>query len=26
MISTRVSSGLRARDTGATAYLPWTEP
>ena len=26
IISTRVSAGLRARDTGATAYLPWTEP
>jgi len=26
IISTRVSAGLRALDTGATAYLPWTEP
>jgi 8-oxo-dGTP diphosphatase len=26
MISTRVTAALRARDTGATAYLPWTEP
>jgi hypothetical protein len=26
IISTRVSAGLRARDHGATAYLPWTEP
>src|SRR6202000_3025362 len=26
MISTRVSAGRRAGDTGATAYLPWTEP
>jgi hypothetical protein len=26
IISTRVSAGLRARDDGTTAYLPWTEP
>jgi hypothetical protein len=26
IISTRVFAGLRALDTGATAYLPWTEP
>jgi len=26
IISTRVAAGLRSRDTGATAYLPWTEP
>ena len=26
MISTRVTAALRARDTGAIAYLPWTEP
>ena len=26
IISTRVSAGLRARDDGMTAYLPWTEP
>ncbi len=25
-ISTRVAAALRGRDTGATAYLPWTEP
>jgi len=25
-ISTRVAAGLRARDDGTTAYLPWTEP
>ena len=26
IIGTRVSAGLRARDTGTTAYLPWTGP
>ena len=26
IISTRVAAALRGRDTGATAYLPWTEP
>ena len=26
IISTRVAAALRGLDTGATAYLPWTEP
>jgi 8-oxo-dGTP pyrophosphatase MutT (NUDIX family) len=26
IISTRVAAGLRGRDAGTTAYLPWTEP
>ena len=26
IISTRVAAALRGRDTGETAYLPWTEP
>ena len=26
IISTRVAAALRGRDTGTTAYLPWTEP
>ena len=26
IISTRVAAAIRGRDTGATAYLPWTEP
>ena len=26
IISMRVAAALRGRDTGATAYLPWTEP
>jgi hypothetical protein len=26
IISTRVAAALSGRDTGTTAYLPWTEP
>jgi hypothetical protein len=26
IISTRVTAAIRGRDTGTTAYLPWTEP